>query len=56
MYWGIDIIKRYVPDPVQWRLPICKNLGTIGEKLEEKLENYIECNNSNLLNSEGKLR
>lgn len=45
----IPIIRLRLPDPITNELSICRNVGAVSEKFEEKLESYCERNPDQIL-------
>lgn len=37
----IELIRNRVPDPVNWQLNICRNIGAVNEKYQKAIDSYL---------------
>ena len=38
----IELIRNRVPDPVNWQLNICRNIGAVNEKYQKAIDSYLD--------------
>ena len=50
----VELVRLRLPDPVNWQLNVCRNIGAVNEKYQEALDKYRALREDRSNSSEGK--